>query len=469
MIRKRYLAAALAAPLLSASPALAAIRLAIPFGEHMVLQQGIPVPIWGTATGGGEWITVRFAGQSVFTIADADGKWTAWLAPLKAGGPYDMTISENWFSLRLNDVLVGEVWLVAGGWSMGRVAKEAEEIPTTRSPFVRIFKVKAGLSDDPQAVVGGKWAVTSSENPGDFSASAYFFGRELYSDLKVPIGLIESSYEGSSAQAWTSCKALAANPDLHFLLDNYEKAKNKFGPAARDQKAPCLLYNSMIAPLAPYGMRGATWYQDQSCHYTASQYRSIVETLIQDWRRTWGPVDLSFLFVQLGGQGTPPQDPNTPSELALIREAQLRGLSAPDSGMATTIDLGAENKNPKESQELGRRLGLVARALTYNEPVAYSGPVYEMMNVEGSVVRLRFSHTEGGLTAHGGKLGGFAIAGQDRKFVWADANIERDTVAVSSPQVTKPLAVRYAWADNPVVSLFNGAGLPAAPFRTDNW
>lgn len=211
MIRIRYFAVVLAILFISAVSTPAAVKLASPFGEHMVLQQGIPIPIWGTATGGGEWVTVRFAGQTVFTISDAEGKWTACLAPLKAGGPYNMTVSENWYTLQLNDVLVGEVWMVAAGSGTGGMTIDAGIAPLSR--FVRMYRV------DSHAGAGGKWMVTSPESAREYSATTYFLGRGLYNKLKVPIGLIDVAYEGSSAQAWIGSKALAANPDLRFLLD----------------------------------------------------------------------------------------------------------------------------------------------------------------------------------------------------------------------------------------------------------
>lgn len=212
MIRKRYSAVVLAILLMNAASAWAAVKLASPFGEHMVLEQGIPVPIWGTATGGGEWVTVRFAGQTAFTIADADGNWIAWLAPLKAGGPYNMTVSENWFNSQLNDVLVGDVYLVAGGTDASGLTTGAP-IAAPLSPFVRIYKV------DPQTAAGGKWIVSSQVKPDKYSATTYSLGRELYNKLKVPIGLVDMSYGGSSAPTWIGSKVLAS-PDLLLLMEN---------------------------------------------------------------------------------------------------------------------------------------------------------------------------------------------------------------------------------------------------------
>jgi sialate O-acetylesterase len=233
---------------------------------------------------------------------------------------------------------------------------------------------------------------------------------------------------------------------------------------------PGALYKAMIAPLAPYGIRGAIWYQDEPSGLAATPYRGVMESMIEGWRQTWGQGDFPFLFVQLANYGEPAQQPEGRPASALMREDQLHNLSVPSTAMVVTIDIGdAGDIHPKNKQELGRRLGLAARALAYRESIPYSGPVYDSMTVDGGAIRLRFKHAEGGLTARGERPVGFAIAGEDRNFLWGDAKIEGDTVVVSSPQVAKPVAVRYGWAGNPQVNLSNQAGLPASPFRTDQW
>lgn len=442
MIHKRCFAAAAAAILLGAGSA-PAIRLGSPFGEHMVLQQGVPVPIWGTANGPGDQVLVTFAGQTHRATADKDGNWMVRLPPLKAGGPFEMTIFEVTHTLRLFDVLVGEVWLAAGQSNMemtmakgdrpwGGVNNEAEEVAAARYPFVRMYKVKAGAAEDPETADDRQWTVTLPQTAGRYSAAAYFFGRELYKALKVPIGLIDAS-DGAITE-------------------------------------PGVLYKTAIAPLAPCAIRGAIWYQDQPDPSAARQYRSVMEKTIQDWRQVWRQGDFPFLFVQLANYGPFARQPEERSGLALVREAQLQNLSVPNTGMVVTIDIGdPADLHPRNKQEASRRLALAARALAYRESIPYSGPVYDSMTVEGSAIRLRFKHAEGGLIARGERPIGFAIAGEDRGFIWADAKIEGDTVVVSSPQLKKPVAVRYGWADNPRVNLYNQAGLPASPFRTDQW
>jgi sialate O-acetylesterase len=324
----------------------------------------------------------------------------------------------------------------------------------------------------------------------------------------VPFGLVVTSFGASTAEAWTSQPALGANKDLRFLLDNYvkacmeydsgavqdkykkaladwdaasKKAKAEGGKAPKkpgvpknphlDQHSPCVLYNAMVLPLAPYAIRGTIWYQGESNSPTANVYEEIMATLIKDWRGAWGQGDFSFLFVQLANNGTPQTSPQSgvPAE-ARKREAQLRNLSIPNTGMAVTIDIGdANNIHPKNKQDVGLRLALAAEALVYGYDVVYSGPIYDKMEIKDNSVILHFSHVDGGLVARNDKLVGFAIAGEDKKFVWADARIEGDTIVVSSPNTGKPVAARYGWDKNPIVSLYNKANLPASPFRTDNW
>jgi sialate O-acetylesterase len=300
---------------------------------------------------------------------------------------------------------------------------------------------------------------------------------------------------------------LSAEPGFDFLLKTYDEACAKFDtgrvakekffqdlekwkgiadqaraegkPVPRrprnvdphqDQHNPCVLYNGMIAPLVPYAVRGALWYQGESNYPTGKIYFDLMKTLIADWRSAWHQDDFPFLFVQLANNKKPAADPNEKSEMAPVREGQFKTLRLEDTGMAVAIDIGdADNIHPKNKQEIGRRLGLVARALVYGEQSVYSGPLFRKVKIKGHTVRVSFRHTEGGLTAKGDTLKGFAIAGPGGKFFWADAKIDGKVVVVSSPDVPEPVAVRYGWADNPTVNLYNGAGLPASPFRTDGW
>ena len=509
------LALSLIFTLWNANPALAEVKLAAIFSDYMVLQRDMAMPVWGTADPG-EKVTVTFDGQSQNATADAKGKWKVSLSKHKAGGPFEMTVSGT-NTLTVKDVYVGEVWLCSGQSNMDMtVAKEdrnwcgvnneAEEVAAANYPLIREFKVKLKMADEPQEDVKGQWSVCSPATVGKFSATAYFFARELQKKLNVPVGLVTTSYGASTAQAWTSRKALADQKELSPLLDAYAKAcedyankdiseqalakwqadsakaKEEGKPAPKrpsspknphqDQHNPCVLYNGMVIPLAPYAIRGALWYQGESNEVTADKYFVMMKTMIRDWRQLWGQGDFPFIFVQLANYRKLATEPTRSGKTALVREAQLQTLTEPNTGMAVTIDIGnATNIHPKNKQELGNRLSLAARALVYGESVPYSGPIYDSMTIEGNAIRLRFKHVDGGLVAKDGeKLVGFAIRGENDaadSFVWADAKIDGDSVVISSPTVAKPVVAQYGWADNPPVNLYNKAGLPASPFRTD--
>jgi sialate O-acetylesterase len=368
-----------------------------------------------------------------------------------------------------------------------------------------MFTVPLKMADTPQSDVGGTWTVCSPATVGNFSAAAYFFARELHKHRQVPVGIITAAYGASTAQAWIPREALAANPRLVSLLTDYDAAAAAYASgeaqkryektladwaattqaskrpahAARkpgaprdphqDQHNPSLLYNAMIAPILPYGIRGTIWYQGESNGVTVDRYETLMVTLIKDWRQQFGRGDFPFIQVQLAAYQAPTSDPNKSSVIAAVREAQqLAANDVPAGGLVTAVDIGDEkNVHPKNKQEVGRRLALAAQTLAYGEAAESSGPTFKSMAVEGGGIRIRFDHAGGGLMSKTPKLTGFAIAPASGHFVWADARIEGDSVIVSSDQVPAPAAVRYAWADNPPVSLFNQQGLPALPFRTD--
>ena len=514
---KTILLTLLAGVALLARPVGANVRPAALFSDHMVMQAGRPVPVWGTAAPG-EKVAVAINGQTQTATAGADGRWMVHLSPLKAGGPYTATVSgQN--KITIADVLVGEVWLASGqsnmDFTVARTEKkyfagtlnEAEEIKAANYPQIRMFTVDLHMVDTPQDDVTGHWAVCSPATVGDFSAVGYFFARDLFQHLHRPVGVITSTFGASTAEAWTSREALVAVPDVKYLVDDYDKAHAAFTPeqktayeaaqakwrasadaakasGAKAPRAPrnpdptqnqhnaTVLYNGMIHPVKPYALRGAIWYQGESNGPTADKYFTLMKTLITDWRQQWGEGDFPFLSVQLANINAPQTTPNASNRgVARVREGQLETLRLPRTGMATAVDIGEEkNVHPKNKQEVGRRLALWARVQTYGEKVEYSGPLFDRLEIAGSAARLHFTHTSGGLVAkgEGGKLTGFTVAGADGKWQWADARIDGDTVIVSSPQVPVPVAVRYAWADNPPVSLYNGTSLPASPFRTDN-
>jgi sialate O-acetylesterase len=388
------------------------------------------------------------------------------------------------------------------GWKTG-VVNYQQEVAAANYPSIRIFTVKKAVTGQPQGGVEGQWVVTSPQTVGEFSAVGYFFGREVHKALGVPMGLIHTSWGGTPAESWTSAATLKSDPEFKPILDRREKSAADFPDRLRQfqeqfdawkQSAakaeaegrpvpplpklpedprsspwrPAGLYNAMLVPLIPYAIRGAIWYQGESNSDRAYQYRKLFPAMIRDWREAWGQGDFPFLFVQLANfvQTFFPKDC-----WAELREAQLLTLSLPKTGMAVAADIGDPyDIHPKNKQDVGRRLALAAQAIAYEKAVVYSGPIYEAMSVEASKVRLQFKYADGRLVAKGGKpLKGFEIAGEDRKFVPAQAKINAGTVVVFSDQVLRPVAVRYAWADNPDCSLYNKAGLPASPFRTDDW
>lgn len=484
-------------PLAGALPA--AVKLPSVISDHMVLQQGIPVRIWGSADPG-EAIRVEFQGQSVSATAAANGKWEAWLKPLTAAGPLEMTIAGG-NSVVIKDVLVGEVWLGSGQSNMEFVLVNAnnhdEEIARADYPMIHIFHVKRTESDQPLEDVVGTWEVCSPKSIPRFSAVEYFFGRHLHQTLHVPMGLIESDWGGTPAQSWTSRQALEADPALRFILDDWDRTLTNY-PAAKEaydkrleawtrtaeqaksegkappprpalpagpghQNTPAGLYNAMIAPLTPYGIRGVIWYQGESnaSEAHAYRYRRLFGGLIQDWRNRWGQGDFPFLFVQLANFQSNQWWP-------VLRESQTETLRLRNTGMAVAIDVGeSKDIHPKNKQDVGKRLALAALHVAYQRPVEYSGPLFSRATPEGNQMRVWFTHADEMQAKGGGPLTGFTIAGADGNFVAADAKIEGDTVIVSSAQVSAPASVRYAWADDPQCNLINQAGLPAVPFRSD--
>lgn len=461
-------AAILSGSLLAARHAAANVSLPALIGDNMVLQQGIAARIWGTADPG-EMVTVRIAQQEHATRAGSKGRWQVWLHPMRAGGPFEMTVSGKNL-IKVRNVLVGEVWVCSGQsnmvWPVRYSVNPQHEISEARYPGIRLFSVAMNAAPEPQRDVKGKWVECGPQTVGGFSAVAYFFGRELHKALRAPIGLINSSVGGTPAEAWTSLSDLTADPDFGQIV-----ARLSSGPARLSFITPTYLYNGMIAPLAPYAIRGVIWYQGESNVGRAREYRKLFPAMIRNWRRAWRQGDFPFLFVQLANILEVQKQPDLPSGWAELREAQTMSLSVPDTAMVVIIDIGdAVDIHPRNKQEVGWRLAQAALGTVYGRSVVYSGPIYDGMEIEGNRICLHFKHVGGGLTPNWmGKLRGFAIAGEDRHFVWADAKVEGESVVVSSDQVAKPVAVRYGWAENPIGNLYNKAGFPASPFRTDDW
>ena len=640
-----------------AQSAFADVRVPAIIGDNMVLQQGKKIRIWGWANPN-EKVSVVFASQKANAVADVSGHWQTLLGPVKAGGPFELTISAS-NTLTIKNVLVGEVWICSGQsnmeWPLINSQNGADAVAQANYPEIRLFTVQKTTSSTPLDDVKGQWIVTTPDKVGQFSAVGYFFGRELYQKLNVPVGLIHTSWGGTPAEAWTSNDALATTSDLQPILARYQEGLKNVGerqqeyarrlaewsqrnlyqdegnkgealgyaasqtntadwptmnlpqyfetaglkmdgaiwfrkeieipqswagrslelnlaaiddfdttyfngtkvggigsetpnsynvprhykipaelvragknviavrvfdsageggfgagtmslrpsegpeeavslggpwsykvelaltPKSPDwgsrpeaagptnQNSPSVLYNAMIAPLTPLTIRGAIWYQGESNAGRAYQYRTLFPTMIRNWRNAWGEGDFPFYYVQLANF-QPIKDAPGESEWAELREAQTLTLHEPQTGMAVIIDIGeAKDIHPRNKVDVGHRLALWALANTYGEKIEYSGPLFQSFSIEGDKLRVKFRHAAGLKTSDGGAPKGFAIAGEDHKFVWADARIEGDEVVLSSKEVTKPIAVRYAWADNPVCNLYNTIGLPASPFRSDDW
>lgn len=635
----------------------AEVHLPSIISDNMVLQRGLKVRIWGTANAG-EHVTVTFDKKSVNTVANPQGNWEVWLGPLKPGAPSELIVKGD-NVLTIKNVLVGEVWICSGQsnmeWPLSNTDNAAATLAQANYPEIRLFTVEKKTATSPQTDVQGHWVVTTPEEAAHFSAVGYFFGREIYQHLKLPVGLIHTSWGGTPAEAWTSHEGLLSSPELKPILDRYESSLNalpqtkaayeramekweqdnlyidgenkgealgyadpatatsdwtqidlpkqfeaaglmidgavwfrkavdvpptwagkdlvlnlpaiddfdvtyfngtKIGSTGRDvpdsyqvprkytvpgslvrsdrnviairvfdrageggfgrgemllrpanlggetpvlslrgpwqykielalepkhpdwgtrpepvgignQNSPTVLYNAMLAPLVPFAIRGAIWYQGESNAGRAYQYRTLFPIMIRDWRRAWGH-DFPFYFVQLANW-RPRKDQPDDSDWAELREAQFMTLREPQTGMAVAIDIGGEDLHPRNKLDVGHRLAQWALAGVYDEKVVPSGPLFEGFKIEGDKVRIKFKHAVGLKANDGGAVKGFAIAGADRKFVWADARIDGDTVVVWSPAVSQPVAVRYGWADNPAVNLYNKSGLPASPFRTDDW
>ncbi len=467
-----------------------AVKLPSVISDHMVLQQAVPVRIWGTADPG-EAVRVDFQGQTVTTKARGNGKWEAWLRPLSAAGPLELTIAASNI-ITIHDVLVGEVWLGSGQSNMEFVLANAnnheEEIARASYPLIHLFHVRKIVADQPAEDVAGTWEVCSPQSVPRFSAVEYFFGRHLHQTLHVPMGLIESDWGGTPAEAWTSHPALESDPALKFALDNWERvlanypaAKERYNQAVAKAKAdgtrppnapqgpghpntPAGLFNGMIAPLVPYAIRGVIWYQGEAnaSEANAYRYRRLFADMIQDWRNRWGEGDFPFLFVQLANFKSNQWWP-------VLRESQTETLRLQNTGMALAIDIGESNDiHPKNKQDVGKRLALAALHVAYGQTGEYSGPMFSAAVPEGGRMRVYFTHAAGIQAKGGAEITGFTIAGTDGTFVPAEARIDGETIVVSNPQVSDPTAVRYAWADDPICNLINSAGLPAVPFRSDH-
>ena len=540
--------------LLAAVSAAAKVRLPAVFSDHLILQREAGVSVWGWADAD-EPVTVEFAGQKKSAAADAHGRWRVTLDSLATSAePRELKVTGKDSSVKISDVLVGDVWLAGGQSNMGFPLNSAhnakEELPQAGDPQLRFFRVKTKTAAEPQTDGTGSWEASTPETAKNFSGVAYFFAKEIRRDQKVPVAVLQAPWGGTDIETWISLEGLKTSPALTNPLARWEQAvtehaKIKANPQlvtayendlkqwqaevapaynallkkynedkaagkavgakpqpvrpepsnpdpmgmpspSRRPSTPTVNFNGMIAPLVPYAVRGVIWYQGENNGARGLEYRDLFPRLIEDWRHQWvenGGADFPFLFVQLPCNG-PDSVPVAEGGWPWLREAQWLTLQkVPRTGMAVTIDVGNPNDvHPTDKLDVGQRLALVARNKVYGETVVASGPLFQGFQIEGDQVRVRFTETGGGLVSGRqpwlaprvepfpqDKLIGFFIAGEDRKWFAADASIAGDSVLVSSAKVPRPVAVRYGWANSPRCNLYNRAGLPAAPFRTDDW
>lgn len=455
--------------------------------EGMVLQQKSKARIWGTAEKG-EAVSVSFRGKTAETKADDKGDWIVAVETGDAGGPFELTIKGK-NTIAYKNVLVGEVWICSGQSNMeanvGSYIK-SDDMPYAAAakpnPMLRTFNVKKNPQMTPQTETSGKWIEADPKTVGSFSAVGYFFARNLQENLKVPVGIIHTSWGGTRIEAWMSETALAP----------FEKPNPNAKAGANTASN---LYNGMIAPLLNYQVKGAIWYQGESNAGNAYKYRAMHPAMIENWRADFKNPDLAFYFVQLAPFGNTPKAPGE-SNWAELREAQVMTLKLKGTGMAVITDFGSEyDIHPTPKRPAGDRLALAARAQTYGEKIVYSGPMYKSVKFEGNKAILTFDHVGGGLIgkemvatlerknkdgsvaaayrvkegSDNAPLVGFTVCGKDKVFKDAKAMIVGNTVVVTCDAVAEPVAVRYGWANHPICNLFNREGLPASPFRTDDF
>lgn len=469
------------------------------FSSHMVLQRDMPIHVWGSATAE-EKITVDLHGLTASTTADNVGRWSVYLPAQSAGGPFTLTVRGS-NTVQFDDVLIGDLWFASGQSNMEMplagfpnsavVQDSAKEIAAANYPDIRLLLIDQDAADYPLEDVKSAtgWSTCTPDTAKNFSAVAYFFARDLQTaqgKQHVPIGMIDSTWGGTPAEAWTSLDALGADAALmpvfatraermdrestEVRLDQADKlAKEQGKPSTpgRDWHPnpaswrPAALYNAMVAPFTPLPIRGVIWYQGESNSSHAGLYERIFATMIQDWRNQWHQGNFPFLFAQISAFASTPKE-----NWGLLRDAQRKSLYVANTGMAVTIDIGDEhNVHPANKQAVGERLSLLARHTVFGEDIVSSGPLFRLAYPTGGTMHVWFDNAAG-LRSKGGAPEGFEIAGHDGVFVPANARIDGETIIVESPSVASPEYIRYAWANFPKANLYNGAGLPASTFTS---
>ncbi len=444
------------------------LELAPLFGDHMVLQCDSQAAVWGKAPANAVVrVELHADGSPALPAVEAkraDSLWSVRLPAQAAGGPWTVRIDAGPAgSALLEDVWFGEVWICSGQSNMEWPLKDSKdgerEVAAASQPTLRLYQIAHRVSAEPLDRCEAQWTVCEPATAANFTAVGYHFGRALARDLDRPIGLIQSTWGGTPAEAWTMFAFLDGEAFTPIL----ERAP------PNESWTPCGLFNGMIAPLTPLTVRGAIWYQGESNAERAEQYRLLFPAMIRSWRQAFGRADLPFLFVQLASFKARQPEPGD-SDWAELREAQAMTLALPHTGMASAIDVGeAEDIHPRDKRTVGERLALEALRVAYGKDVASRGPTYRSLHVDADKLRVELDHAEGLATSDGKPPAGFAVAGEDRVFHWAEAELVDGGVELRSAAVPKPVAVRFAWADNPEHNLRNGAGLPAVPFRSDDW
>jgi len=475
------------------------VKLNSLFCDHMVLQRNIENPVWGTADAG-EKITISIDSQNYNTKADKDGKWKIKLKPMKAGGPFTMVVSGK-NKIEVNDILIGEVWVCSGQSNMqfgvSGIYNADVEIACANYPEIRLLNVEQKGSPELQSDIEGKWQTCSAETVSEFSAVGYLFGKRIHQALGVPVGLIHNSWGGTPIQAFIPRDVMEANPACKnmlvssdkrieaFTIESLEIAQKEYDKWVKDgkpgafkypptdprynNKRPANLFNGMVHPLLGYGIRGAIWYQGEANKFDPGLYQSLFPMMITSWRERWGQGDFPFYWVQLADHFPEDQQPED-SNWAKLREAQTMTLSLPNTGQAVISDLGeADNIHPQDKQTVADRLVRHALVNDYGFNMVASSPGFKSMEIQNNKIVISFNNIDKGLYAFDTKeVKGFAIAGKDGKYVWAEAKIiDKNKVEVYSKDVLEPLHVSYGWASNPVANLYDKNGLPVAAFKTD--
>ncbi|HAI14554.1 MAG TPA: sialate O-acetylesterase [Phycisphaerales bacterium] len=496
-----------------------ALELPKIFATNMVIQRDLPIQVWGTAQKGSK-VDVQFAGQTASTQTDTNGKWKLALNAQPANtSPQKMTVTGDGKTITYDNVVIGDVWICSGqsnmAWTVSRSNNADAEIKSATDSLIRLCRVANTVAAEPQDNANINWNPSSPKNTGGFSAVGYFFGRYLRGELNIPIGLIHTNWGGTPAEAWTSTPILQNTPGLEQIIPNAEanekkypqhvqawekkmadynakleawKTKNPDTPVkqykvrkpraprkpGKNPKYPSSLFNGMINPIIPFGIKGAIWYQGEANSGKPDQYRILLPAMIKDWRDRWGQGDFPFGVVQLANfRGVKTQPGN--SGWTNLQYSQFAvSQTFPNTGLAVINDIGeAKDIHPKNKQDVGKRLALWAMHDVYKTLKSnWSPPVYDSHKIDGNKVILTFKNVDGKLTTRNDKpLGEFSICGSDKKWVWAKATITgSNTIEVHADEIAQPLAVRYAWQDNPeAANLTDASGLPTSCFKTDDW